>query len=102
MSRAALFTLITCASSCSGTTGTLVTLGKSQPDASRIDTSASDGGAHGPPRVSGKAWQIQLSGTLDTSVDVPWYEVDAFDTDESDIAALHARGRTVSCYVSVG
>jgi hypothetical protein len=102
MSRAALITLLTCAVSCSGTTGTLVTLGKSQPDASRIDTPASDGGVHGPVRAASKAWQIQLSGALDTSADVPWYEVDAFDTDESDIAALHARGRTVSCYVSVG
>lgn len=102
MLRFALLTLVAGAVACNGTTGTLVTLGESRPDASRIGTSQPDGGVRSPGRVSTKAWQIQLNGMLDTSIDVPWYEVDAFDTGESDIAALHAQGRTVSCYVSVG
>src|SRR5437868_13005532 len=53
-----------------------------------------------PP--AGASWQVQLTGTLDTSVDVPLYEVDAFDTSAATIADLHAAGRRVICYVSVG
>jgi hypothetical protein len=102
MRSAPLLTFVACAVACNGTTGTLVTLGEPQKDASRPNTSDSDGGPDTVGQVSAKAWQIQLSGALDTSIDVPWYEVDAFDTDETDIAALHAHGRTVSCYVSVG
>jgi hypothetical protein len=102
MLRSALLTLLVEVVACSGTTGTLVTVNRSQPDAARADTSPSDGGVRTPGAVGSKAWQIQLSGTLDTSIDVPWYEVDAFDTDESEIAALHGQGRTVSCYVSAG
>jgi hypothetical protein len=102
MLRSALLTLVVGTVACNGTTGTLVTLGKTEPVASVHGTSHPDGGAGSPNRVAAKAWQIQLSGALDMTVDVPWYEVDAFDTDESAIAALHAQGRTVSCYVSVG
>jgi hypothetical protein len=52
--------------------------------------------------AGGASWQVQLTGTLDTSVDVPLYEVDAFDTSAATIAGLHAVGRRVICYVSVG
>jgi len=53
-----------------------------------------------PP--AGASWQVQLTGALDTSVDVPLYEVDAFDTSAATIADLHAASRRVICYVSVG
>jgi hypothetical protein len=100
--RAVLIALAGCIAGCDGTTGTLVELVGTLPDASRTETprAGADARAPAPPRDT--AWQIQLSGSLDTSVDVPWYEVDFFDTDASAIAQLHARGRTVSCYVSVG
>ena len=75
---------------CGKTQGTLVTLADSaSPDA---------GAAHAPPI----SWQIQLTGTLDTSFDVELYEVDLFDTAPSAIASLHQQGRRVTCYVSVG
>ena len=36
----------------------------------------------------GTSWQIQYSGTLDTSLDVDVYDVDLFDTSNADLAAL--------------
>lgn len=48
------------------------------------------------------SWQWQLSGSLDLSVDAAMYDVDLFDTDASVVAALHAQGRKVVCYMSVG
>ncbi|GHA35677.1 endo alpha-1,4 polygalactosaminidase [Streptomyces anthocyanicus] len=50
----------------------------------------------------GTAWQWQLSGRLDTSVDVPVYDIDGFDHDEATVAGLHDDGRKVICYVSTG
>lgn len=50
----------------------------------------------------GTAWQWQLSGPLDLSVDVPVFDVDGFDTSAEVVAELHRRGRRVICYVNVG
>jgi hypothetical protein len=67
-----------------------------------------DGAAPSPPAggwwrpAPGTAWQWQLSGTVDTSVDVPVYDVDGFENDAAVVARLHAAGRHVVCYVNVG
>lgn len=50
----------------------------------------------------GATWQVQLTGTLDTSFDVSVYDVDLFDTSAAQMDALRAAGRRVICYVSVG
>ncbi|WP_432943041.1 endo alpha-1,4 polygalactosaminidase [Kribbella sp. CA-253562] len=50
----------------------------------------------------GTAWQWQLSGTLDLTVDVPVYDVDGEKTSAEQVAELHSKGRRVICYVSVG
>jgi hypothetical protein len=50
----------------------------------------------------GTSWQIQLQGTLDTTVAAGVYDIDLFDTPASTIAALHAAGRRVICYFSAG
>ena len=50
----------------------------------------------------GTAWQWQLTGPLDLSVDVPVYELDGERTTAAEVAALHAAGRHVVCYVSAG
>jgi hypothetical protein len=50
----------------------------------------------------GTSWQIQLSGTLNTSFNVKVYDLDLFDTPTSTIAALKARGIKVVCYFSAG
>ncbi|MDV9176405.1 endo alpha-1,4 polygalactosaminidase [Streptomyces sp. W16] len=50
----------------------------------------------------GVAWQWQLSGRLDTSVDVPVYDIDGFDRSKATVTALHDKGRKVICYISTG
>ncbi|MEX3107209.1 MULTISPECIES: endo alpha-1,4 polygalactosaminidase [unclassified Streptomyces] len=62
-----------------------------------------------PPAQSGRwqprpgvAWQWQLNGRLDTSVDVPVYDIDGFDQSKATVAALHAKNRKVICYLSTG
>ena len=51
----------------------------------------------------GLAWQWQLSGrTIDTSVDVPVYDIDGFDQPKATVTALHRKDRKVICYLSTG
>jgi hypothetical protein len=47
------------------------------------------------------SWQIQLSGALDTSLDVDVFVAD-FQTDTAVIRGLHDAGRIVMCYFSAG
>lgn len=51
------------------------------------------------PRVT---WQWQLTGEIDAALDVQMYDVDLFATPASTIAALHAGGFVVVCYLSAG
>ncbi len=53
------------------------------------------------PRTS-DTFQWQLGGTPDRSAAADVYDVDAFDTPAADVAALHAQGRHVVCYVNAG
>ncbi|WP_416967077.1 endo alpha-1,4 polygalactosaminidase [Streptomyces sp. 4F14] len=50
----------------------------------------------------GVDWQWQLNGKLDTSVDVPVYDIDGFDQTAAVVTALHAKNRKVICYLSTG
>jgi len=50
----------------------------------------------------GTSWQWQLSGTIDTSIDVRMYDIDLFDTPQTVIDQLHHDGRKVVCYFSAG
>ncbi|ARQ72400.1 endo alpha-1,4 polygalactosaminidase [Streptomyces marincola] len=69
---------------------------------------AAGGGAGGEPAAGpwrpapGTDWQWQLSGPLDLGVDVPVYDIDAFEASAADVAALHDRGVRVICYVNAG
>ncbi len=59
----------------------------------------------GPGRwqpAPGTTWQWQLSGTIDTSVDVAMYDIDLFDAPQGTIDSLRAAGRVVVCYFSAG
>ncbi|MGZ4481756.1 MAG: endo alpha-1,4 polygalactosaminidase [Gaiellales bacterium] len=47
-------------------------------------------------------WQWQLGGKLDPSIDVRMYDVDMVETSPAQVAALHATGRKVICYISAG
>jgi hypothetical protein len=83
--------LLSLVASCGETRGTLV-------------TSADAGGVIWQPTTTPAppTWQVQLTGALDTSFDVSIYDVDLFDTPRAQIDGLHAAGRRVICYVSVG
>jgi len=50
----------------------------------------------------GVSWQWQLSGKLDTSVDVQMYDIDLFTNSAAVMQSLHAAGRIVVCYFSAG
>jgi hypothetical protein len=50
----------------------------------------------------GTSWQWQLSGTLDTSLQVAVYDIDLFDNSAATIASLKSRGVKVVCYVDAG
>lgn len=50
----------------------------------------------------GTSWQIQFTGTIDTSFDVDMYDLDLFDTPANLINQLHSEGRKVVCYFSAG
>jgi hypothetical protein len=47
-------------------------------------------------------WQIQLTGTINTSYGVELYDVDLFDVSTIEISSLHASGKKVICYFSAG
>ncbi|MBI4518534.1 MAG: endo alpha-1,4 polygalactosaminidase [Deltaproteobacteria bacterium] len=49
------------------------------------------------------SWQIQFGGLpVDQTVEAQMYDIDLFDNDASIVAALHAQGRKVVCYLSAG
>ena len=51
----------------------------------------------------GLTWQWQLSGAaVDLDVEAQVYDLDLFETPPETVAALHARGRQVICYLSAG
>jgi hypothetical protein len=52
--------------------------------------------------VPGTSWQWQLSGAIDTTVDVQMYDIDLFDAPQEVINQLHESGRVVICYFSAG
>jgi hypothetical protein len=83
----------TALAACTGTQGDLL---RSVGDAAAVDVAP-----EGPPLVPATSWQIQLTGTIDTTIAAQSYTVD-IDTDASLLAALQAQGRTVICYFSAG
>ena len=52
--------------------------------------------------AKGTAWQWQLTGTIDTSVNVPVFDIDGEDASAATVATLHAKGAKVICYFSAG
>ncbi|WP_229758671.1 endo alpha-1,4 polygalactosaminidase [Peterkaempfera bronchialis] len=72
-------------------------------------TAGTAAGAAGPSRPAGRwqprpgtSWQWQLGGRIDLDVDAQVYDIDGFENDAATVAALHARGRKVICYINVG
>jgi hypothetical protein len=54
------------------------------------------------PQPTTAAWQWQLQGKIDTSIDADVYEVDAFEVGAKTVAKLHRLGRRAICYLDVG
>ncbi|MBP6469407.1 MAG: endo alpha-1,4 polygalactosaminidase [Chloroflexi bacterium] len=50
----------------------------------------------------GTSWQWQLTGDIDTSLDVAMYDIDLFDAPQAVIEELKGDGRIVICYFSAG
>ncbi len=72
------------------------------PDLSRTSdpsTSAPTSIWHPNPGLS---WQWQLTEPVDTTVDAQVYDIDGAENGAAVVAALHAAGRKVICYVNVG
>ncbi len=78
---------------CSGTEGDVL---RTRPATS---PASDEPAADEAPSVS--SWQIQLSGELDTSLDVQLYIVD-IETPRPVIQRLKSSGKTVICYFSAG
>jgi hypothetical protein len=69
------------------------------------DASTVDGASDSPPTAavrSGMSLQYQIADTLDTRVDADLFVTDLFDTSKQQVSDLHAAGRVVMAYVSVG
>lgn len=54
------------------------------------------------PKPTTAAWQWQLQGKIDLSIDARVYEVDGFEVAAKTVAQLHHQGRRVICYLDVG
>lgn len=50
----------------------------------------------------GLSWQIQYVGELELDLGVAVYNLDLFEISETDVAALHAQGARVICYLNAG
>lgn len=81
----------------------------SQMDYLGLQVTLSDPQPPEPPPPSGlwqptpgTSWQWQLSGSIDTSIDVEMYDIDLFDAPQAVIDELKAAGRVVICYFSAG
>jgi hypothetical protein len=54
------------------------------------------------PQPTTAAWQWQLQGKIDASIDAAVYEVDGFEVAAKAVARLHRLGRKTICYLDVG
>jgi Glycoside-hydrolase family GH114 len=68
-----------------------------------------EGGVGGTSRVNSirlpakdVSWQVQLSGSFDSTVDVSLYYVDLDNLMNSEVEALVREGRYLACYLSAG
>lgn len=47
-------------------------------------------------------WYWQLTGNVDNGEPVAAYDIDGFENSAAEVAALHAQGKHVICYIDVG
>jgi hypothetical protein len=58
------------------------------------------GGWWKPPKQL--TWYWQLTGKVDDAEPVAAYDIDGFESSAAEVAALHAEGKHVICYIDVG
>jgi hypothetical protein len=63
-------------------------------------TGGSTSGTWIPPQHL--TWYWQLQGTINNNEPVAAYDIDGFETSAAEVAALHAQGKHVICYIDVG
>jgi hypothetical protein len=64
-----------------------------------LGRSAAAGWWQPPQRLT---WYWQLQGRIKNTQSVAVYDVDGFETSAAEVAALHAEGKHVICYIDVG
>ncbi len=91
---------------CGETEGPLLVYENGGSAGNSTSTAGSGGGGTGSTLVfqpaPGTTWQVQLSGTVDTSLDVELYYIDPDFTSEAALGELRAAGRKIACYLSAG
>lgn len=65
------------------------------------NSSSDESTSYWKPSV-GDSYQIQFTGSLDTSVNAHIFDIDMFDTSSSTVSNLHSQGKKAVCYVDVG
>lgn len=54
------------------------------------------------PKPTTAAWQFQIQGKVDTSVDAKVFEIDGFDVPKKTVSKLKSMGKKTICYIDVG
>ncbi len=90
---------------CDGVSGPLLLIGQGGAGTGGAPIVASAGSAGNSQAFSplpGTSWQAQLSGTIDTELDVELFYLDADVAGKPALTDLLVRGRHVVCYLSAG
>src|SRR5262245_5857277 len=96
--RAAILAAVGGAAACGGDEHGAAVADARGGDADLADAAPGSGWQPAP----GTSWQWQLSGTIDTSLDVVMYDVDLAVTPAGICDRLRADGRRIVCYFSAG
>jgi hypothetical protein len=65
-------------------------------------TPTSNQGLWTPSSSAPISWNWQLQGTVPTNTNVQVFDIDGFDNSAATVAALHAQGTKVICYIDFG
>jgi hypothetical protein len=65
-------------------------------------TSPPNGTRWEPSSAAPISWNWQLQGTVPTNTKVQVFDIDGFDNSAATVAALHAQGTKVICYIDFG
>jgi hypothetical protein len=93
--------VLACATALAGCNGVEGDILRTPPATPPPDTTAPDGGGSVREPLPLSTWQIQLTGELDTTLDVAIFTLD-LDTPAPVLRDLREAGRIVLCYFSAG